>query len=143
MSKDTKAPGIDFASRLADARSRGLARVNTGFSGINEEWPKASDVSVQDALADFTLTIIGTGLKVSLGCNSDGESVWVRLSFDNTSTDERRGKVAFTVGGTVESALCKAIQLLETNAPKVWKPDVYETRLCVTLLVNSKGRHTV
>lgn len=114
-------PGWD--ARLADARKQAQAR---GLAGaVGPEWPKPDDVDSDAALAELTVFIYLSGAKIGAGLMSDGSGVWVRMSVPGDSTDEHAGCIAFTVSDTLDKALRKAVQLIESHSPKVWKPDQF------------------
>ena len=122
MATRANPPGWD--SRLAEARRQAKERL-AEVDRPGPEWPRPEDVDLDAALAELTVAIYVEGYKIGLGCMTDASGVWCRLSCPSDSPDWRAGKTAFTVSDTVDKALRKAVQLLESQSDKVWKPDQF------------------
>lgn len=117
----TNPPGWD--QRLAEARK--VAQTRASQQAIGPEWPRSEDVDLDAALAELTIEMLSTGLRIAAGANPDGMSIWVRMTMPDDAIDERAGKVAFTASDLLDKALRKAVQLLETQSPKIWKPNAF------------------
>lgn len=116
-SPDVVKARIAAAKKVAQARPR--------EDTVGPEWPKAENVSLENAATDLCVAMFELGLSISSGPMPDGMAVWVRLKIPLETPDERSGSVAFTVSDTFEKALRKAVQLLDVTLPKVWKPDQF------------------
>lgn len=122
MATRANPPGWD--TRLAEARKQAkqrLAEVDT----VGSEWPRPEDVDLDAALAELTIAIYTEGYKLAFGCMTDASGVWARLTCPSDSPDWRGGRTAFTVSDTLDKVIRKAVQLLESNSEKIWKPDQF------------------
>lgn len=113
----------DYAKRLDDARKQ--AKERSQLSDEGPEWPKWDAVELTDALESLTLAVYDFGLKVGLGIMSDGSGVWCRMTYPGDANHFNAGCVAFTVSDTAEKAVRKAVQLLDTKSPRIWKEDQF------------------
>lgn len=109
---------------MDDARK--VARARSTRESAGPEWPKADDVDTDAALAELCIAILSYGLKVAAGNLNNSPDIWVRLTMPDDAVDDRAGRVAFTVSDTLDKALRKAVQLLESDSEKVWKPNQWK-----------------
>lgn len=122
MPKVDNAPG--WSKRIEDARREAMSK-SQASTGVGPEWPKPDAVDIETALSELTMSMYLAGLKVGCGVMNDGSGVWVRVTYPPGANDPKAGRVAFTVSDTLDKALRKAVQLLETDSDKVWKVDQF------------------
>lgn len=122
MATRSNPPGWD--ARLADARKQAKKRAEL-VPTEGPDWPNPDDVDLDAALAELTVAVYIEGFKIGIGLMTDASGVWCRLTCPSDSPDWKAGKVAFTVSDTLDKVLRKAVQMLENQSDKVWKPDQF------------------
>lgn len=114
-------PPKDDLVAIARAKSRAQPREAT----VGPEWPKADNISLEEAIITLTIFMYEQNAKLSVGVGSDGGSIYISLKSPMGGMDEKVPTQAFTASDTLDKAIRKAAQLVEESSSKIWKFDAW------------------